>query len=141
MTTHIGTCLAGEIHCGPFKILGTPPLTRYFSQHLDTLVHYIQPDTTRKNQEKETYSPGRYPGTDAGQPLRVIQQRGVHLGLDVPGRDGIHRDPLSGPLVGEALGELADGALGRGIGRDGEAALEGEQRGKVDDGPPAPRHG
>lgn len=70
---------------------------------------------------------------DARQALRVGQQRRVHLRLDVPRGDGVNGDALARPLVGEALGELADGALGGGVGGHGEAALEGEQRGEVDD--------
>jgi len=85
--------------------------------------------------------PGRDPLADAGQPLRVAQQRRVHVRLDVAGRDGVDRDPPGRPLVGEALGQLRHGALGRRVRRHGEAALEGEQRGEVDDAALAARHG
>ena len=37
------------------------------------------------------------------------------------------------PFVAERFGELAEGALGGGVGGDGEAALEGEEGAKVDD--------
>ena len=42
--------------------------------------------------------------------------------------------PLRRPLVGEELGQAGDAVLGGGVARDADAALEGEQRGDVDDG-------
>jgi hypothetical protein len=62
----------------------------------------------------------------------VLQGLGV-VGGEVAGGDGVDVDAAGGPLVGEGLGELADAAFGRGIGRDVDASLEGEQRGDVDD--------
>lgn len=71
-------------------------------------------------------------GADARQALGVVQQRRVHVRLDVSGGDGVDRDALGRPFICEALGDLAHCALGRRVRRDREAALEGEQRGKVD---------
>lgn len=77
--------------------------------------------------------PRRDPLVDPPPPPLVPQQRLVHLRLDVPRRHRIDRDALGRPLVGEGLCELGDGALGGGVGGDGEAALEGEEGGEVDD--------
>ena len=68
---------------------------------------------------------------DAGQPGRVGQQGGVHVRLDVARGDGVDGDAARGPAVGERLGQLADGALGGGVGRHVEAALEGEEGAEV----------
>ena len=81
-----------------------------------------------------TYPPSRNPRINTRQPLPIRQQRLVHVRRDIPRRDGIHGDAPRGPLVGERLGQLAHGALGGGVGRDGQAALEGEEGGEVDDG-------
>src|SRR4051812_20834547 len=75
MPTNIRTGPTGKIDGRPLEVLGTPPAT------------------------------GRDSGRDARQPLRVVEQRRVHVRLDVAGRDGIDRDALGRPLVGEALGE------------------------------------
>ena len=64
---------------------------------------------------------------------RVGAQRLGVVGLDVAGRDRVDVDALRRPLVGEQLGQAGDAVLGRGVGRDADAALEGEQRGDVDD--------
>lgn len=103
MSTHIATRLARQVHRRSLEVLGRPPSARGNSS------------------------------TNARQPLRVVQQRRVHVCLDVSGRNGVDRDALGRPLVGKRLCDLAHGALGRGVGGDCEAALEGEQRGEVDD--------
>lgn len=103
MPAHIRTRLACEIHHRPLKVLGRPPSTRRDSR------------------------------ADARQPLRVVQKRRVHLCLDVSRRNGVDRDALGRPLVGKRLCDLAHGSLGRRIGGHGEAALEGQQRGEIDD--------
>ena len=66
---------------------------------------------------------GRYPSGDARQPVRVVEQVLVHVSGDVAGRDGVDGDAPGRPLVGEGLCELADGALGGRVGRDGQACL------------------
>lgn len=103
MSTYISTRLARQIHRRSLKVLGRPPSARGNSR------------------------------ADACQPLRVIQQRRVHVRLNVSRRNGVDRDALGRPLIGKRLCHLTHGALGRGVGGDCEAALEGEQRGEVDD--------
>lgn len=103
MSTYISTRLARQIHRRSLKVLGRPPSARGNSR------------------------------ADARQPLRIIQQRRVHVRLNVSRRNGVDRDALGRPLIGKRLCDLAHGALGRGVGGDCEAALEGEQRGEVDD--------
>lgn len=103
MSTYIPTRLARQVHRRTLKVLGRPPSARGDSR------------------------------TDARQPLRVIQQRRVHVRLNVSRRNGVDRDALGRPFVGKRLCDLAYGALGRGVGGDCEAALEGEQRREVDD--------
>lgn len=103
MPTNIRSRSTRQINRRPLEILGRPPLPR------------------------------RNPRRDALQPLRVRQQRLIHIRLDVPRRNGVDGDALGRPLVGEALGQLSDGALGRRVGGDGEAALEGQEGGEVDD--------
>lgn len=103
MPTDVRTRSTGKVHRGTLEILGRAP-------------------TPRGN-----------PRTDASQTLGVVEQGRVHLRLDIPRGNGVDGDALAGPLVGEALCELADGSFGSGVGGDGEAALEGEEGGKVDD--------
>lgn len=103
MPTYIAARLTRQVHRRALEVLGRPPSARR--------------DST----------------TDARQPLRVVQQRSVHVRLNVSGRNGVDGDALGRPLVGKRLCDLAHGALGRGVGGDCEAALEGEQRGKVYD--------
>lgn len=103
MATYIATRLAGQIHRRSLKVLGRAPSARGNSR------------------------------ADARQPLRVVQQRRVHVRLDVSRRNGVDRDALGRPLVGKRLCDLAHSALGRGVGGDCDATLEGEQRGEVDD--------
>lgn len=103
MSAHIATRLTRQVHRGSLKIFGRSPSARGDSS------------------------------TDACQSLRVVQQRSVHLCLNVSRRNGIDCDALGCPLVGKRLCDLANGALGRGVGGDCEAALESEQRGEVDD--------
>lgn len=103
MPTNIPTALPRQKHNRPLEILRNPP------------------------------SPRRDPLVNPPLPSLIPQQRLIHLRLDVPRRNRIHRDALGRPLVGERLCELGDGALGGGVGGDGEASLEGEERGEVDD--------
>lgn len=103
MPTYIPTRLAGQIDRCSLEVLGRPPSARGNSS------------------------------ADARQPLRIVQQRRVHVCLNVSRRNGVDRDALGRPLVGKRLCDLAHGALGRGVGGDCEAALEGEQRGEVYD--------
>lgn len=111
VAAHVATGLARQIHRRTLEVLRGTPVS------------------------------GRNARGDASQALRVRQQSLVHVCGDVAGGDGVDRDALGRPLVGEALCDLAHGALGRGVGRDGEAALEGEQRGKVDDAAAAAGNG
>ena len=94
---------AGEVHCRALEVVGGAPAA------------------------------GRDAGADAGEALRVAEQGRVHLRLDVARGNGVDGNALARPLIGEALGDLADGALGRGVRGHRQATLEGEQRGKVDD--------
>lgn len=103
MPAHVRTGLAGQIHRRALEVLGAAPSAR------------------------------RDSGANAGKTLGVVEQRRVHLRFNVTWRNGVDRDTLGRPLVGEALGDLADGALGCGVGGNSEAALECEQRRKVDD--------
>lgn len=111
IATDITRSLAGKIDGRPFEVLGRAPAA--------------SGDASR----------------DAGQPLRVVQQRLVHVRRDVARGDRIDGDAAARPLVGEALGQLRDGALGRGVGGHREAALEAEQARVVDDGAAASRDG
>jgi hypothetical protein len=47
----------------------------------------------------------------------------VHVGRDVPGADPVDLHPFLAPLVRQRLGELAEGAFGGCVRRDGKAAL------------------
>jgi hypothetical protein len=109
--THVAAGLAGEIDARALEVVGRPPPA------------------------------GGDAGRDAGEAVGVLEQALVHVGLDVARGDGVDGDAAAGPLVGEALCQLADGALGGGVGGHGEAALEGQQRRKVDDAAAAARHG
>lgn len=64
---------------------------------------------------------------------RVGLQRGGVVRAHVAGSDRVYLHAFAGPLVGERFGELADGALARGVAGHGDAAEEREQRGDVDD--------
>lgn len=103
MPAHIRTGPAGQIHRRALEVFGAAPSARWDS------------------------------GANAGKTLGVVEQRRVHFRFNVTWRNGVDRDTLGRPLVGEALGDLADGALGCGVGGNSEAALECEQRRKVDD--------
>ena len=63
----------------------------------------------------------------------VRNRRNAHIRGNVPGTDRVHLDVVLAPLVAESLGELAKGALGGCIRRDGDATLESENGAKVDD--------
>lgn len=77
-------------------------------------------------------SSGRDPSHDAGIAVGIVDQRNIHVGINVSGSNGVDIDALGHPLVGERLGQLADAALGGCIGGDSNAALESEERGDVD---------
>lgn len=87
-----------------------------------------------------SYPSRGYPCADALQACGIIQQRRVHIGLNVSRRNSVNCHAARCPLVGKALGQLANSTLGRRVGGHRQAALEGEQRGKVDDGSPATRY-
>ena len=76
-------------------------------------------------------------GGDALLDLAVARlvglQRGGVVGGDIARRDGVHIDAPGRPFVCEQLGEAGDAALRRGVARHADAALEGEERGDVDD--------
>lgn len=61
------------------------------------------------------------------------KEQDAHVRCDVSRRDAVDLDILCAPFVAERFGELAHRALGRSVRGDGEPALEGEQRGEVDD--------
>src|SRR5664279_1741488 len=67
------------------------------------------------------------------EPLRVGEQRGVHLGSHVSRRDGVDVDAVARPFVAQRLRELRDGTLACGVRGDGEATLEAQQRREIDD--------
>ena len=56
----------------------------------------------------------------------------AHVGRDVPGGDPVHLHVLPAPFVAERLGQLPERALGRGVRRHCEPALEVRRRGRVD---------
>lgn len=103
MTTHVATGFAGEVDGCTLEVVRRAP------------------DSSRNT------------SGNAGEALGVSKQGLVHICGDVTRGDSVDGNALSGPFVGEALGQLANGALGGSIGGHGEAALEGQQRGKVDD--------
>jgi hypothetical protein len=76
-------------------------------------------------------------GGDALEDLPVarfvgLQRRGV-VGGDVARRDRVDVDAFGRPLVGEQPCQPCDPALGSGIARHADPALEAQQRGDVDD--------
>lgn len=111
VTRNVGTGSAGQVDGCTLKVLGRAPSARW--------------DT----------------GADAGQPLRVVQERRVHVRVNVARSNGVDCDTLGCPLVGEALGHLPNGSLGGGVRGHGESALEGQQRGVVDDAASTPGDG
>ena len=90
---------------------------------------------TRRRPRCPRSRPSGRPGCGRGSAAahRVGLQRRRVVGAHVAGGDRVHVDALARPLVGERLGELGDAPLGRRIGGDEDPALEGEQRGDVDD--------
>lgn len=110
MPTYIATRFTCKIHTRPLEVLWRPPPLR------------------------------RYPRRDARQPLRVVEQTLIHIRSNVSRRDSIHGDALCRPAIGQRLCQLSHSPLGRRIRGHVEPALEGQQRGKVDDGPAPPRH-
>ena len=103
LPTDIGTGLARQPNNGALEILGITP-----PPHGNSLQDL--------------------PGTSL-----IIDERLVHIGPDVARRDGIDVDPLARPLVAEGLGQLRDAALGAGVRRHRQPALEGHEAGDVDD--------
>lgn len=111
MPTDIATRPTGKVHRRPLKVLWAPP------------------------------SSGRDPGVNTRQPLRIIQQRRVHLRLNVPRRNGIHRDAPGSPLIRKALGKLPNSALGGRVRGNSQPALKRQQRCEIDDTAAAARRG
>ncbi len=70
---------------------------------------------------------------DGGVAGFVGAEGGGVVGGDVAGGDGVDVDAFACPLVGEGFGERGDAAFAGGISGDGDAALEGEERGGEDD--------
>jgi hypothetical protein len=56
----------------------------------------------------------------------------VHVCCNITGTDPVHLNVMFTPLVAESFGKLSEGALGCGVSRDGESALESQQGAKVD---------
>ena len=83
---------------------------------------------------RPTPSARRNPRRDTSRAILILHQRRVHIRRDIARRNGIDIDVLRRPLIRQRLGELCDRALGRGVGGHGQAALEGEERGEIDDG-------
>lgn len=80
------------------------------------------------------------PFADLTQPRRVGQQLFVHVRRNVTRSDAVDLDVVFGPFVTERLGKLSHRTLCRCVSGDSEAALEGEERAKVDDLAAAARH-
>ncbi len=55
------------------------------------------------------------------------------VGAQVAGSDGVHRNAVGGPFVGEGLGELADAALAGGVSGNRDTVEKRQQGGDVDD--------
>ena len=55
------------------------------------------------------------------------------VGAQVAGSDGVHRNAVGGPFVGEGLGELAEGAPAGGLSGNRDTVEKREQGGEVDD--------
>lgn len=70
---------------------------------------------------------------DAFRTLLVVDQRRIHFRRDVTRRNGIDTNALGCPLVAKRLGQLRNTALARRVRRNGQAALEAQQRRNVDD--------
>lgn len=85
-------------------------------------------------------SPSRNPLTDTPQPLRVVQQRLIHIRGNIPRRNTVDRNAPRSPLIRKRLGHLRHPALTRRIRRHRNSALEREQTAKVDDAALAAQH-
>lgn len=72
---------------------------------------------------------------DTGVAIGIVDQRNIHVGINVAGSNGIDVDALGHPLVGKSFGQLADTTLGGRIGGDSDATLEGQERCDVDNIP------
>lgn len=57
----------------------------------------------------------RDPFRNLAETCRICEELFVHVGCDIPRSNSIDLHIVSGPLVGEGLDELSDGALGGGI--------------------------
>lgn len=111
MTRHIPTGLARKIHSRPLEIIRVAP------------------------------SPSRYPIRNTLQPLRIIQQRLVHIRSDIARRDRVDGNTSSTPPIGKTLGHLSHRTLTRRISRNIQSTLEGEKTSKVDDAAPSSCYG
>ncbi len=72
--------------------------------------------------------------------LRVGSERDVEIGIHIARGDGVDIDALAGPLVAQRFGQSCDSMFARGIGWYGNAALDRQQRGYVDNLPTALLH-
>ena len=70
---------------------------------------------------------------DLGVAFLVFAQGFGVVGRHVAGGDGVDIDAVRREFVGHQPGQPHHGALGGGVGRDADAALEREHRGGVDD--------
>ena len=102
------------------------------------------PETYAEASEaRKTTAPARSAGVPqrpAGHPreqrvvaLVVLAQRAGQLGLHPAGRDAVDADAAARPLVGQRAGEPEQPMLGRRVGRDVHAAVEGVHGDDVDD--------
>ncbi len=78
-------------------------------------------------------STSRYSADDGSLPLLIRPDALRQLGGYIPRRQRRHADAFPHPLVAQGLGELADGAFGRDVGADVQAAGESQHRGDVND--------
>lgn len=56
-----------------------------------------------------------------------------HIGRDIPRTNSVNLHVVLAPLITQGFCKLAEGALGRGVGRNCDTALEGEEGTKVYD--------
>src|SRR5690606_17404212 len=70
---------------------------------------------------------------DPGVEFLVIHQILRHFGVDIARCDAVDLKSCSGPFCGHGAGEIAQSALGRGVGGDGGSGQVGLHRTDVDD--------
>ena len=63
----------------------------------------------------------------------IGDQRRVQRRVEIAGGDGVALQAVARPVRGHSLGQVGDGALGRGVGRDPRAGERGLDPGDVDD--------